>query len=67
MVDSFVLLSEADFTEKMGGVIGGPHKELFVKKSDEGKTMIAVYNELGEAVGFFEDWSWLPEGAEGPE
>ena len=49
-----------------GGVIGGPHGELFFKEEDEGKDMITIYNEKGESVGFFEDWSWLPTGPMGP-
>jgi hypothetical protein len=46
-------------------IVRGPTKELFVRKSDIGKSIIPIYNEHGKEVGFAEDLV-EPLGAIGP-
>ena len=65
-LEDFILLHEAEWTCRMHGIIWGPYKQAYVKKADEGKTMIGVYNENGECVGRFED-TGEPDGELGPE
>lgn len=59
-IEEFIPLHEAIWTQEMHGMIMGPCKQAFVKRADEGKTMIGVYNENGECIGRLED-TRLPE------